>query len=113
MSYKKIREFIDKIVSIEMCLANAKHPLFASDHEGYAVLKEEIEEVEIEYRQLKDFDLCRLWKNVKTDSPEGAAMEAEYIERTAQKLACESIQVAAMARKFIKSQRARKYENGK
>ena len=73
----------------------------------------DMEEAEMEYRQLKDFDLCRLWKNVKNDYSEGAAMEADFLERTAAKLACESIQVAAMARKFIKSQRARKYENGK
>ena len=68
-------ETLDKAllaVRAEVMRAIAKFPPFNSAHEGYAVLKEEVDE---------------LWDDVKRDYPEGALAEA--------------VQVAAMGVRFI------------
>jgi hypothetical protein len=59
-------------VRAEVLRAIAKFPPFNSGHEGYAVLKEEVDE---------------LWDDVKRDYPEGALQEA--------------VQVAAMGVRFL------------
>lgn len=41
---KEILIEIDRLAEEELERANKIHPLFASDHEGYAVIREEIEE---------------------------------------------------------------------
>ncbi len=56
--------------------ANAKYPRFASRHEGYAILKEEVDE---------------LWEEIKR-KPEATDMN---------KVKEEAIQVAAMALRFL------------
>ena len=104
MSYKNIRNHISRLVDIELLLANAANPAFASDHKGYAVLKEEIEEAGTEYKQITDFDLTGLWRAVKSDAQEAAAFKAVNIRKNAIRLACEAVQVAAMAKKFEQSQ---------
>ena len=65
-----------ELVKIELELANSYFPLFNSSHEGYAVIKEELDE---------------LWDEIKNNkSPES---------KTRQKN--EAVQVAAMAIKFL------------
>lgn len=107
MSYKKLKTHIDRLVDIEFFIANTQHSRFASDHEGYAVLLEEIEEAGVEYDQIVKFDVKKLWHSVKHDMPEGAAHAAADIKKAAIRLACEAVQVAAMAEKYTKSQIAR------
>lgn len=51
-------------VRAEVLRAIAKFPPFNSGHEGYAVLKEEVDE---------------LWDDVKRDYPEGALQEAVQV----------------------------------
>ena len=41
---EKIKEALEPIVVEELARANEKFPQFASGHEGYAVIKEEVEE---------------------------------------------------------------------
>ena len=65
------RDIINSVL-IELNKATTKHGPFHSTHEGYAVIKEELEE---------------LWDEVKVNNKEKARLEA--------------IQVAAMAIRFI------------
>lgn len=65
-----------ELVKNELELANNKFPLFNSPHEGYAVIKEELDE---------------LWHEIKNDK--------HPMSKSNQK--DEAIQVAAMAIKFL------------
>jgi len=64
----------------ELNRANTKYPLFFSEHEGYAIILEEIDE---------------LWDEVKKKNPDRLKMRAE------------AVQVAAMAIKFLISMEIR------
>lgn len=44
MAMEKLKEAVEKAVMDELQRANASFPLFNSKHEGYAVIKEELEE---------------------------------------------------------------------
>ena len=96
---------VEKLVQKELESANQRFPMFRSNHEGSAVILEEIEEVKEEMELLeRQFDV--LWENVKLErgllKPISEAMYSCAI-----RLACEAIQVAAMAQKFIDSQKER------
>lgn len=89
---------LPNLVAEELMAANMGNPPFHSTHEGYAVLKEEVEEAE---GALKETEACleMLWAHTKRDSSK-AFEYAERIEKYAIHLAAEAIQVAAMAEKF-------------
>ncbi len=92
----------DKLIALvgeELEAANAIYPPFSSMHEGYAVMLEEVEEVENELEVLKN-GLKNLWSFTKWDDVALGCESAEGAERRAVNLAAEAIQVAAMARKF-------------
>ena len=93
-----LRYEVDQIVPRELERANKKFPQFHSDHEGWAVILEEVTEAEVEMKTIRGkidgmFDLVR--NNVD------AKWVAEKMEYAAINLACEAIQVAAMCRKFL------------
>ena len=93
---------IDKIpalVNEELEAANAIHSFFHSQHEGYAVLLEEVEEAGSEMNDL-NYRLKQLWTCVKHNYTKEAYGYARDVENRAIRLAAEAIQVAAMARKF-------------
>lgn len=89
-----VRALVDK----ELAEANERFPQFHSQHEGWAVMLEEVVEAEVEMKTIRGnadgmFDLIR--NNVD------AKWVAEKIEYAAIHAACEAIQVAAMCRKFM------------
>lgn len=63
-----------KIIEKELLRANNTHPLFNSKHEGYAVIKEELEE---------------MWDEIKKRNPVNFRVQSECV------------QVAAMAIKLL------------
>jgi hypothetical protein len=70
---------------------------FNSAHEGYAVIKEEVEEAEEELDRIKR-KLNWVWGAVKrNEHPEDPIV---LLNHYAELLACEAIQIAAMALKF-------------
>lgn len=93
---------IEPLVAEELEAANAIHSAFHSLHEGWAVLKEEVEEADHELGAVIDC-MSGLWHWVKNDQAELARAAARKIEAAAIRQAAEAIQVAAMARKFIAS----------
>ena len=101
---------LERLAVAELERANKKFPLFASDHEGYAVILEEFQESEEEVNRAR-FPLNRLWKSVRADET-----QTEYIRHIRERMlkgAAEAIQTAAMCEKFIQSQEERKYGDNK
>lgn len=101
---------IERLATVELERANKKFPLFASDHEGYAVILEEFQESEEEVNRAR-FRLNRLWESVRAD--EAQTEYARHIRERMLKAAAEAIQTAAMCEKFIQSQEERKYGDNK
>lgn len=98
---KEVRALIDK----EHDEALRNHGMFASHHEKHSVMQEELEETMDEVEQLKKEFAC-MWNAVKHDQYENAESFANRIKYTAEHLAIEAIQVAAMAKKQVKKKGA-------
>ena len=100
-----IKSDVEKLVQKELEFANRKFPMFRSDHEGAAVIYEEIEECKQEIENLEiQFEV--LWSYVKADNKMSVSTSVR-LKLTAANLACEAIQVSAMAQKFIDSKKER------
>jgi hypothetical protein len=89
---------IQKLVNEELEEANKKYPLFHSDHEAYAVIKEEIEECEEDIRKM-EMVLSYFWSNTKRDKNSDNLIIG--IKKIAMHAAAEAIQVAAMCDKTL------------
>lgn len=100
---KEILIEIDRLAEDELNRANEVHPMFHSDHEGYAVIQEEIDEVIEQNKAAMDFkDL--LWEAIKQDEQEWAKRQVEEMRNHLAYATAEMIQVIAMCDKYIKSQ---------
>lgn len=73
------RENVMQRIKTELMLTDAQKPKFHSTHEGYAVLKKEVDELWDEIKTSKGFDRANLF------------------------MVNEAIQVAAMAIKFVEN----------
>ena len=104
-----VKQDVEKLVQKELEVANQKFPVFHSDYEGAAVILEEIEEAQEDMNNVQD-NFLDLWKSVKRNSKPEYHADSVYI--CAVSLACEAIQVAAMAQKFIDSQKEREKSEG-
>ena len=90
------------LVKIELAAANERFPQFHSAHEGYAVIREELEETEEKVEMSKKY-LKFLWDSIKMDRKTKWAVE--YMKEFSINAACEAIQVAAMAQKFLEMEK--------
>ena len=100
----EVRELINK----EYQAACKKFPLYASDHEGAAVMLEEIEEAESALKCLRYVFDGTLWPAVKNNL--GAVQKMPYLDMIrdrALNLSIEAIQIAAVAQKFSTSMEKR------
>ena len=100
-----VKSDVEKLVQKELESANQRFPMFRSDHEGAAVILEEIEETHSEMLDM-ELNYKSLWQTIKENFINTASY-AELIFDDAINLACEAIQVASMAQKFIDSQKER------
>lgn len=73
---------------------------YNSLHEGYAVLKEEVDEVRDDQIKIKN-DLYTMWERVKLNDGLTTKALAERIKSNAENLAMEAIQVAAVCNKIL------------
>ena len=96
---------VRELVSVELAAANDRFPQFHSAHEGYAVIREELEETEEKVEMSKKY-LKFLWDSIKMDGKTKWAVE--YMKELSIKAACEAIQVAAMAQKFLEMENGKK-----
>ena len=101
-----VKQDVEKLVQKELEFANRKFPMFRSDHEGAAVIFGEIEEAQEDMNKVQN-NFGDLWKSVKRNLKLEPKYHAESVCICAVSLACEAIQVAAMAQKFIDSQKER------
>lgn len=87
---------IEILIAEELVKANKLHPPFHSQHEAYAVIQEELEELQEEvaecYKQLEE-----IWMNVRTD--DSIRHQVKMLRKHAVFAAQEAIQVAAMCYK--------------
>lgn len=101
---------ISALVGEEYQRAAAEHGGAANTpHEGYALIKEEVEEAKEELAAVEE-QLGFLWAEVKTDETEHIPHYVDHIKRRAILGACELIQVAAMTDKAMAG--LRKTEEG-
>lgn len=94
------REKIEELVAEELESANKKYPLFHSPHEAYAVLAEEVEEVEYDIEKVKQ-RLRYMWLAVKND--DNIENHATMLYAYAVNAIGELIQCAAMCDKIKQS----------
>lgn len=103
---KTLEENVKATIADELESANSKFPPFHSTHEGYAVILEELEET-MEALKTVEIQMGFLWQNVRKNNfmwgKRGLASrtEVKYLEAATIRLAEESIQVAAMVKKFL------------
>ena len=86
------------LVGKELAAANERFPQFHSAHEGYAVIKEEVDELK-EYTDLINNRKIYLWARVRFNN--SCEELVSRIHDDAINAACEAIQVAAMCKKFL------------
>lgn len=103
MTGENTDKYLELAVESEYDHCVTKHGNFKNPHEGYGVLKEEMEEVQdaaelFAGRAMKNLDA--LWLQVKDDDMDGADERIQKIYDTAEEMAKESIQVMAMCRKW-------------
>ena len=89
---------VRQLVEVELAAANERFPQFHSAHEGWAVIKEEMEETEEELAKMKIY-LAGAWGNITSDVQ--ANSDIESLKQRAINAACEAVQVAAMCKKFL------------
>lgn len=106
----EMKAAVEKLAEKEFESANQKFPMFRSDHEGAAVIVEEIEEAKAELEEIDD-NFHNLWCLVKDNDIRSSAY-AGWVFTSSIRLACEAIQVATMAQKFIDSQKEREKSEG-
>lgn len=102
-----VSELIQESIKLE--LENIKKNYsenYNSAHEGYAVLLEEVEEVEECLRYIRN-DIKILWERVKNNFKDleniDKSAEILMVAVNAKQLAEEAVQVAAVAEKFIQT----------
>jgi hypothetical protein len=106
MKRENVGEYAHKAIAEELKCANEKHGLFNSNHEAWAVLLEEIQELTDEhtgYAKLCNDTMQKLWKHVKSDRLTKQIGEDLLIDIKFATLEVlfEAIQVCAMCDKWI------------
>lgn len=90
---------INQAVCYELQAITKKYGVhYASPHEGYAVLKEEVEEAEKCIQLLND-KLAEVWKNIRLNWNDSAVVY--QAQQSAVALAEEAVQCAAVCERFI------------
>ncbi len=97
---EEIKDEISRLIKLELKRTYAiGRGGFNSTHQGYAVLKEEIEETAEEADKLIE-QLEKLWDYTRRDMNGRCLNMADEIYKTALAAAYEAIQAAAMAKKY-------------
>lgn len=89
---------IEELVQEELKEANEIHPAFASDHEAFSVILEELDECWDELEACET-QLWEIWEQTKNDDDNHALYT--YLKEHAKRAAAEAIQLAAMCDKAL------------
>lgn len=103
MIAKKASESIEQAVVYELQnIVKNYGAVYASEHEAYAVLKEEIEEAAEDMEQINR-DLAYLWALIKNNHiKKGGGTISEAIDY-AKMLAQEAVQIASVCERFLET----------
>ena len=105
-------DYITQAVEAEEDAAISEHGLFHSDHEAWAVLKEEVEELLELFDEDKLYvDIDKLWDKVRKDETISEG-DLSDIYKWAKSCAEEAVQVMAMCQKWGESVEQRKQKEG-
>lgn len=97
MIRKEMSDAIRSLAEDEKSDAIRNHGLFHSDHEAYAVIKEELEEAAAEL-SLMSSCLDTVWNRAKRDMD--ISTDIKDLKSLANRCACECVQVEAMCSKY-------------
>ena len=100
----EIKSNVEKLVQKELESANQKFPAFHSDYEGAAVIFSEMQNMLDKIAHTEDV-FKRIWSFTIHDSYSEEI--TSDLKSFAIDISCSAIQVAAMAQKFIDSQKER------
>ena len=104
MAMKMLVESVQKLVSEELERASQQHgAVHASMAEAYAVMLEEFEETKERVEEAENILNGDFWSTVRTDDPTLAKQHTQAIFNRSVLAACESIQLAAMAAKTLRT----------
>ena len=103
--YQFMCNMLRDLVGLELRDANQHYPLFASNHEAYAVILEEWQEANEDLQATKE-RLDETWQKIRKD--EYVDLDFIAMKSRALNAAYEAIQLAAMCQKAIDSERERK-----
>ena len=96
-----LETIVQAAVMTELADAKRTHgERYASPHEGYGVLMEELHEATIELRDLDSLIREQLMNDLHNNNLAGMICDLSDVELLARNLASEAIQVAAVARKY-------------
>lgn len=95
-----VSDKVEALVQLEYEADCKDHGPLASLHEGYAVLLEEVEELDEACEDTKTF-ANGMWRALRIDSEEKAISWAKYARIHAMNAACEAIQVAAVCQRIM------------
>ncbi len=94
-------DLVSRAISEELEVARTHGKKFSTNHEAYAVLKEEIEETRSELEMAENY-LIFFWNLVKKDAyPKELRDKIEVIYESAKNAAKEALQVCAVCRKAL------------
>lgn len=93
-----VSEDVKMLVEKELEAANERFPQFHSEHEGWAIITEEVEELGEESESI-EMAMEQLWHRIRDGIQ--TATHVALVEQYAEAAACEAIQVAAMDRKYL------------
>ena len=96
---------VRELVKVELSAANERFQQFHSQHEGWAVILEELEETKEQLEAVERF-LSYAWNRIKDDVT--AREQIDTVALLAENAACEAIQVAAMCKKFLEMEGEKK-----
>lgn len=94
-----VSDKVEALVQLEYEADCKDHGPLASLHEGYAVLKEEVEEMGEASENIKGF-LDGIWRALRVDNEKMAISWAKRAKIHAMHAACEAIQVAAVCKRI-------------
>lgn len=81
----------------EACIKHGEN--YHSMHEGFAVLKEEVDEARDEQFHIVN-SIFKTWESIRRDNVENALKEIAEIEKHAEALALAAVQIATVCKKI-------------
>ena len=105
MINEEAKMYIDDAIEKEKSAAIENHGYFHSDHEFWAVLCEEAEELQEDSTYITGI-VRRLWNSVRGDSMFNNIDTLNTIRENAIEAACEAVQVTAVIDKYLQGREA-------